>query len=90
MLDWFEERRTCVTRLAVSQPDKLKPEEVADAAVHLAARHLSNELGCAVAPDDVVLGLVRQLSQEDAETSALEQWLALRHNDALRLLNSIA
>ena len=53
---------------AVTDPDKLKPEQVADAAVDFAARHISNELGCRVSPDDVVLGFVRRLSSEDADT----------------------
>ena len=74
----LESRIARMTEQAVTDPDKLKPEQVADAAVDFAARHISNELGCRVSPDDVVLGFVRRLSSEDADTLArLESTLLL-------------
>jgi predicted DNA-binding transcriptional regulator AlpA len=77
VLDWFEQRRACVTRLAVSQPDKLKPEQVANAAFDLTARHLSNEIGKSVSADDVVLGLVQRLSPKESDAATIAQWVAL-------------
>ena len=76
VLDWYEERKGCAIRLAVTQPDKLKREQVEDAAVELSARHMSNILGEKVSADDVVIGSVKQLSPADAETVGYSRWLA--------------
>lgn len=77
VLDWYEERKGCAIRLAVTQPDKLKREQVEDAAVELSARHMSNILGEKVSADDVVIGSVKQLSPADAQTVGYTRWLAL-------------
>jgi hypothetical protein len=63
--------------IAVSDPGKLQPDQIEDAAVELSARHMSNILGEAVSPDDVVIGAVKQLSPDDADTVHYAQWLAL-------------
>ena len=65
--------------IAVSDPDKLQPDQIEDLAVELSARHMSNILGEAVAADDVVIGAVKQLSPDEAGTVRTSQWLGLWH-----------
>ena len=77
VLDWYEERRACMTGLAVSQPDKLKPDQIENAAFDLTARHISNELGESVSRDDVVIGHVRRLSPDESDAATIAQWVAL-------------
>ncbi|MGD9805502.1 MAG: helix-turn-helix transcriptional regulator [Hyphomicrobiaceae bacterium] len=45
-----------VASRAVSDPDKLSPEDIERTARHLAARHLTRETGAKVEPSNVVLG----------------------------------
>jgi predicted DNA-binding transcriptional regulator AlpA len=71
---YYEARLMAVS---VDDPEKLRPDEIEDAAVELSARHMSNILGEPVSPDDVVIGAVKQLSPDDADTATNSQWLAL-------------
>jgi predicted DNA-binding transcriptional regulator AlpA len=73
----LESRIARVTEQAVSNPDKLKPDQIEDAAVKLSARLMTNVLGEAVSADNVVIGAVKQLSPDDADTATNSQWLAL-------------
>ena len=81
--------------IAVSDPDKLLPEQIEDAAAKLSARLMANVLGEVVSPDDVVIGAVKQLSPDDAETVGYTRWLALwlaieEHMSTLDHLQSMA
>ena len=73
----LESRMARLTEQAVTDPDKLKPDQIEDAAVKLSARLMTNVLGEAVSPDDVVIGAVKQLSPADAQTVGYTRWLAL-------------
>jgi predicted DNA-binding transcriptional regulator AlpA len=77
VLDWFEQRRACVTRLAVSQPDKLKPEQVENAAYELAARHISNQLGQPIEGEKVVLGFVQERATEETADDFFTGWTGI-------------
>ena len=51
----------------MTDPSKLKPEEVEEAAFELAAKHLQNVLGAKISPEDVLLGR-RATPNEQADT----------------------
>ena len=56
----------------MTDPDKLKPDQIEDAAVKLSARLMTNVLGEAVSSsDDVVIGAVKQLSPDRRRDSRL-------------------
>ena len=81
--------------IAVSDPDKLLPEQIEDAAVELSARLMTNVLGEKVSADDVVIGAVKKLSPADAETVGYTRWLGLwaaieEHMSTLDHLQSLA
>ena len=61
----------------MTDPKKLLPEQISDAAFDLAARHISNELGKSVSADDVVLGIWHQRSPDEVDTEFMENWTAI-------------
>ena len=50
ILEWLENRRQGLCSVAISRPEDLKPDELAEATVELLARSIEHELGEAVDP----------------------------------------
>ena len=65
----LESRIQGVTQLAVTDPAKLKPDDVADALQQLGARHASALAGRPIAPEDIV-GLTVKLTDEQRQAVA--------------------
>jgi len=77
VLRWDEERRAHLTKISALDPDKLRPEQVEDAAYELAARHISNQLGQSIATDKVVLGFIQQRSPDETADEFFANWTTI-------------
>jgi predicted DNA-binding transcriptional regulator AlpA len=68
VLNFLDARRSSLTAKAVSAPDGLTEAELERVAYDLAARLLSREQGTGVRPEDVIVGRLQRLSNEQAQT----------------------
>ena len=59
----------------MSDPDKLLPEQIEDAAYDLAARHIANELDQSVDAENVVLGFIQQRSSDETVDEFFKNWV---------------